>query len=122
MFLHPDHLQKLSKLRTPEDIARWREERKANFPTRQKREASTVASTVASSTEGQQTSDQLESGQQAIVVDNHNQSRADKSKHQDRSKFKRNNDFRSPNGKRRNVPTLYEKVRLIRLILNQYFF
>lgn len=39
-FIKPCHIQRLLKLKTPEDIREWRDERKANFPTKAKREAS----------------------------------------------------------------------------------
>ena len=38
-FIKPGHIQRLLKLKTPEDIREWREERKANFPTLARREA-----------------------------------------------------------------------------------
>ena len=38
-FIKPNYIQRLLKLKTPEDIQEWREERKANFPTKAKREA-----------------------------------------------------------------------------------
>lgn len=39
-FIKPNYIQRLLKLKSPEDVQEWREERKANFPTRAKREAS----------------------------------------------------------------------------------
>lgn len=52
-FIKPSHIQRLLKLKTPEDVRDWREERKANFPTKAKREAQTELRRESSKSAGE---------------------------------------------------------------------
>jgi hypothetical protein len=107
MFLKSDHLRKLAQLKTPEDIARWREERKSNFPTQRRRvdAAESRVNALEASGSGSSTSQ---------PQSNDSQDRGDK---------RRRNANRSDEAhKKRKVPlTLHEKVTCPRLSVKRVF-
>lgn len=96
-FIKPSYVQQLLKLKTPEDIERWREDRRANFPTKSKRELINSEKLSRHNENGLNVNDfnQFEYNKFNNNKYNHHHNKFNKNKSNDR--FNKNNKFNKQN-------------------------